>query len=356
MTSICRLCRMARYMVLGAVVGSAGPAGAQLERASRHCRRLQVDADAALLGRFPELPGRVRWAFTGRNDTDACARVWLHEHQGGIEIEVRLGDGRSAARLVPHARDVVPTLQGLLLLPEPGPQTEPATVTTTESEPLPQSEPDSEPSRQIRARPPARKPPRPRPSSIDLTADQPSPSTSDDEAPLGWGIEASLIGAAHIGDRQTRSSVGGLCIADLWGWLAGFELRAADYTPQPGTAIAPYSTVEFALRGGHRFRLEPVALDFTAGPTFMLNSSESVVSGPSGTRRSSSTELVTRLRLASHLNFAPRSLVGPFVGVEGELGPAERSDTAAPAPGAPRDPEYPGWMVGIVLGATVGSR
>jgi hypothetical protein len=342
-TLICLVSRAARYSVLGAVLGSASPAGAELGQDPRRCSPLRVEADAALLDRWPELAGQVRLAFADRNDTDACARVSLSQRQGHIEIEVMLGDGRSASRLVPHARDVVPTLQGLLLLPEP--------EGTAVSSGPPERAPGP-----MQAEPPVSKPPPRRTLRADPIMDQPGPPKSDRRAPAGFGLEVSLVGGAHIGDGQTRSSVGGLCVAELWSWLAGFEVRAANYTPQPGTNVAPYSTFEFALLGGHRFRFEPVTLDFTAGPSFMLNATESVVTGPDGTRRSSSTELVTRLRMASHVNFAPRSLFGPFVGVEGELGPAERSDAAAPSPAPGSDQTYPGWMVGVVLGATVGTR
>ena len=345
MTSICLLSRAARHAVLGAVLSSSSPAGAQAGEAPGPCEPLEVEAEAALLDRLPALPTEVRLAFAERDDVDTCARVWLSQRGRSIAVEVRLGDGRSASRLVPDARDVIPTLQALLLLPGP----EATAVSSSSPE---RAAPESR-----QEQPPTAHAPAPRAPDVNAMLDEPDSPAPTHQRRRGWGLEASLVGGAHIGDGQTRSSLGGLCVADLWSWLAGFEVRAADYAPSPGGAdVATYTTLEFALLGGHRIRGKSLALDLFAGPSFMLHATESVVEGPAGTRRSSSSQLLARLRVASHVNFAPRSLFGPFVGVEGELGPAERMDAAAPSPGADPDAEYPGWMVGVVLGATVGTR
>jgi hypothetical protein len=61
---------------------------------------------------------------------------------------------------------------------------------------------------------------------------------------------------------------------------------------------------------------------------------------------------VPRLLVRSQLHFAPRSVLRTFIGVDAEVG--ARGPSEAHIPGGL--PGLPAWMVGLALGATLGTR
>jgi hypothetical protein len=185
----------------------------------------------------------------------------------------------------------------------------------------------------------------------------------DAAAPSHLRVELSVATGARVGDGQTSLGLGALSFLDLSGWLVGFEGRFDRYqkvgdqkSATPNDAQGPpdgaSAALELAVLGGRRVRLGSVALDFLVGPAAALQgTSTSQVQTQAGTRTQSSSSTVPRLLAAFRLNLAASATLHPFVGLDGELGPARAGDDAPP--GAPR---LPIWTLGLALGATVGTR
>ena len=163
------------------------------------------------------------------------------------------------------------------------------------------------------------------------------------------GIEFSVVTGARAGDGQFSVNLGLLSFLELAGFLAGLEARADSYTAENAL---PYETFEAIALFGRRVHFKAVALDFIAGPGVVLEQGSTVESGPAGESSESTFGVVPRLVFGSHVNFPARSVVRTFFGIEGEVGPA------AVTGGDERvgSPRLPVWMVGLALGATVGTR
>ncbi len=307
------------------------------------CPAITVEPDAEFRGRFPDLLERIQSELTAQSNIDACARVGLRLQGEAIGVSVTLPDGRAAARSVARSEDVVPTLQALLLVPEQAP-----TIAATPSAPR---------------EPPARPPRRAAPVD-DATAHDalPAPVT----AARQLGFELSLISGARIGDGQFGYGAGALSLLEIKSWLIGFEGRADGYRSIYGGD--PETALELAILAGKRFDLGGVAVDFTAGPALAMkgvafSQTESVqvqsmgastpVPVPPPPRSEPSTGALPRLVLGARLGFSPRSVFRTFIGIDGELGPAQAPETAAPDVSSPRMPTF---TVGLALGATVGTR
>src|SRR5262245_2661156 len=96
--------------------------------AERACPGMTIETDASFRSHWPDLLARIESELPARADVDACARVGLRaEGDAVIEVSVALPDGRAASRRLTEGDDVIPTLQALLLVPDPSPPT-PAAV------------------------------------------------------------------------------------------------------------------------------------------------------------------------------------------------------------------------------------
>jgi hypothetical protein len=288
--------------------------------------------------RWPELAARVREALATRADIDACAQVALTAIDASISVLVTLPDGRTAARPAARPEDVVPTLEALLIVPAAEVQ-------------APAPEPQPAPS-------PAQDTPANLPRSIAMQSG-PDPSSR-------LRIELSIMSTARVGDSVTSLGLGALALLDVSQWLVGFEGRADRYDYADGSPAG--GALELAALAGGRFPLGSVALDLIAGPALALGGESSVTiarsarssvpdAGAGGTEsivRESGTgrAAVPRLVLKAHVGFGARSVVRGFVGVNGELGPADGPAANRPRDGAQR---LPAWTVGLALGATVGT-
>ncbi len=313
-------------LCLVAVVLALVPRGALAD--AQGCPPLAVDADEQVLALWPELPERLRDALAAREGLDTCVQVELRHTNSSITVQVTLRDGRSASRDVPEQDDVVPALEALLLLPasERAAQQSLAAPTTAP------------------AAAPGRKPVRER--LLPVTGE----AIDRDRAPSsgrGLGLELSLLTSARIGDGQTAWGLAALSFIDVSGWLAGFEGRASGYTNMQRAQT--YPSLQLALLGGHRLRFSSTSLDFLAGPAVALLGENTTEEGPAAEPQTN-TGIVPRFVLGSHLQLGTRSVLRTFVGIEGEFGPAGPSGDGLTAP-----PPLPAWMVGVALGATVGT-
>lgn len=329
-----------RLCVLAGILAILGPRPALA--GDGRCPAVVVEADASLTARWPGLVGQLRGAFDAREDIDRCARVVLTRRGAAVEVAVVLPDGRSAARPVTRREDVVPTLEALLLVPQPG--AAPAEAQPQEAQPEPPAPAPPAPQPPVDLLPPVAS----APSAQDVVTVPPPPR------PRGrLRIELSVVTGARIGDGQTGVGLGAFSLLELSGWLVGFEGRADRYRGLTGTPPSDGGALELAVLGGRRWRFGDTALDLTAGPAAALQGtttfeSRSAVTGT--TFSESSTSTVPRLLLGARVGFGARSTLHTFVGVDGELGPARSG--GLDIPNASR---LPLWTLGLALGATVGT-
>jgi hypothetical protein len=296
---------------------------------------MTIETDAGFRDHWPGLVERVQSELSARSDVDACARVDLRlEGDAVFTVSVTLPDGRAASRDVTERDDVIPTLQALLLVPDPSPRAPAAASPPTPAAPH-------------------------RTAFIDGTSraerDEPPATT----AARSLGVELSLITGARMGDGQLGVGAGVLSFLELNGWLIGFEGRADSYRALGGGD--PEAALELAILAGRRLDLGNVALDLSAGPAVAM---KGLASSQSESRRVSSSATleipppvqppeprsgpVPRLLLGARLGFSPRSVFRTFVGIDGEVGPALASSD-------PSSARLPAFSVGLSLGATLGT-
>jgi hypothetical protein len=231
----------------------------------------------------------------------------------------------------------MPTLAALLIVPPPEAQAPPSEPQAT---PIPAHD-----------------------AAADLPPSAPIRSEPDQRSPLR--IELSIVSAARIGDGVTSLGLGALAFLDISQWLVGFEGRADHYQYKDGGPSG--GALELAALAGRRFPFGSFALDLVAGPALALGGSSTVTIARSAKSSAAASAdgaqsivresgagraAVPRLLLKAHVGFGARSVVRGFVGVNGELGPAN-----APPPNLSGDEvdRLPTWSVGLALGATVGT-
>lgn len=328
--------RAARWVILGTTFAAtaSGADGA--------CEAVAVTADRGVSLRWPDLLERVRQGLEGRDDIDHCARVHLGSSRDGLKLEVVLQDGRSAARWVPSSEDALPGLEALLLVPAVSrePSTSPEPPPSRASKRSPQAE-------ALRATPIVKALPGRQRATLVSDAGL-APEVAGGNRRIGATL--SLGGGARIGNGQVNSNVGAIALVIVSDWLAGFDARMASYEV-PMTGRIPQSTLELTAVGGHRFGSGTFGLDLLLGPTLVVRQDLQVHQEQDGrvsTTRAQS--VVPRLFAASRLTIGARSVLSGFVGLEGAAGPsgATSEDTAAGLP------SLPVWMLGFVVGATVG--
>jgi hypothetical protein len=351
---------MMRTVALPVVAGILLGVSAQDARAAGPpCSPVAVEADASIETRWPALPKRVQGAFEAREDVDRCARIFLTSHEGMIDVEVALPDGRTAQRSVSRREDVVPALEALLIVPQAPP-------TSLES-----SSPSTSASVAVAAAAPSTPAAAPRPAELptptvaSVPARESPASTKPAQPSSRLRIELSILTGARVGDGQASVGLGALSFLDLSGWLVGFAGRADRYRMLTGANSG--SALELTALSGRRFRFEDMALDLFGGPAAALqgtttfetqeaatgNSSPpcKTLSGGACLIKGSSSSTVPRLVLGARWSFSARSTVHTFVAIDGDIGPARAGDSIE-LPGAPR---LPIWTVGLALGATVGT-
>jgi hypothetical protein len=296
------------------------------------CPGTSVASDADFRSRFPDLLASVQSDFSGRVDLDACARVDLAlDGDALIRVSVTLPDGRATSRTVSRAEDVIPSLEALLLVPE-------------RTAPLPQ-------------------PPSPVAPPLPPRKERPSPSDHPDSsfAPEArtLGFELSVISGARVGDGQFGLGLGVMSFLEVRRWLLGFEGRVDAYRPLLGGD--PETVLELGILAGRRFDLGDVALDVTAGPAVAMKglaaSQTEVVQMSMGpverapiVEEDPSMGPAPRLLLGARLAFRPRAIFRPFLGIDGEVGPARVAREAGSTTS-----RLPAYVVGFAFGASVGT-
>jgi hypothetical protein len=328
---------------LAAALATLGPRPAlAIERA---CAAPTVEAEPAVLTRFPELLERLR-AELGRPDVDPCARVALRADPTQVHVSVTLPDGRVATRSAERGEDILPILQALLLVPE----ALPALEAPAPRKPLPAAALGS------LGQGPAAALPTQRDRALPLRAEPMARSL---------GFELSLVGGPRLGEDQLAIGLGALSFLEVHGWLVGFQSRVDRYQ----TVLSdPEMGLELALLAGKRLHFRSFALDLNAGPAVAMkglafSSTETVRVNPDAPPPGSSppppspfpedpgTGPVPRLLFGARAGFTPRDVLRSFAGIEASLGPARAEENENPA-----SARFPILALGLVLGATVGTR
>jgi hypothetical protein len=310
--------------------------------AERRCPAVNVEADAGVRAVFPDVVECIHGEFTARSDVDTCARVALRlRDDDDIEVSVALPDGRTSSRTVTDAEDVVPTLQALLLIPVPAPESQ---AVPAEASPLiiaPQST-----------------------ARVDDTSGSKRgvPKTNERE----FGVELSVLTGARAGDAQVAYGAGALSLVEVERWLFGFEGRVDAYQSTSGSD--PESALELAVLLGRRVYFDGVALDLTLGPAAAmkgiapLSQTDAAPVDPSRTTRppppgpEPTTGPLPRLLVGARLGFAPHSVFRAFLGFEGELGPSQGTDDPSEVERSEvSSPRLPRYTAGLVAGVTVGT-
>lgn len=313
--------RAAGWVVLGTVLGRPALG------ANRTCEAVTVSAAPAVSARWPDLPERVRTSLDARGDIDRCARVHLALSGDGLTLEVALQDGRSATRWVPSSADVVPGLEALLLVPSPKPTAAPAARVASPKA-----------ARRLTRR-----------KTAASVSDQ-GLAAEDAGAEGDVGATLSLGGGARVGDGQVSSNLGVMALVIVSDWLMGFEARAASYEV-PMSGHIPQPALELTAVGGHRFGSGTFGADLLLGPTLVFQQDVAVHEERDGRVSNTHTSRVLpRLFGASRLTIGARSVLSGFVGLEGAVGPSGAEDTHISG----ALPPLPVWMLGFVVGATVG--
>jgi hypothetical protein len=315
--------------------------------ADRACPSVAIESDTALRERWPDLIPRIRDDLRARDDLDACAHVSLSlRADAAIGVTVALPDGRSASRTARRLDDVSPTLQALLLVPEPT-QAENA---PTDTRALAKTSPRTRTRTQTRT--PARTPAQPTAENRDVLGSVSANSGT------GLGIELSVVTGARMGDGQASLGLGAVSVLDFGGWLLGFGGRVDEYRPLSGGQSE--DALELGVLLGKRIHFPTVTLDVMAGPGVAIKgdlSGREVLAVEMSTGRptepppESSSGPVPRLLAGARLGFNPRSIFRTFVGIEAAFGAARADGTLSPD-----SPGLPNWTLGLALGATVGTR
>jgi hypothetical protein len=325
-------------LALALVAIRAGLCPHEALAAERACAGMTIETDPGIRGHWPGLVERIQSELAARSDVDPCARVDLRlEGDAVITVSVTLPDGRAASRGVAERDDVIPTLQALLLVPDPSP---PAPSVAPPAPAAPPREAFSDGARHTER-------------------DEPTAAT----AARSPGVELSLITGARMGDGQLGIGAGALSFLELNGWLIGFEGRADSYHAMGGGNSG--TALELGILAGRRLELGSVALDLSGGPAVAMKgfgSSQATLQRVNATMAETPPALplpiqpsnpgegpVARLLLGARLGFSPRSVFRTFVGVDAEVGPALAS-------AEPSSAGLPGYSLGFSLGATLGTR
>jgi hypothetical protein len=328
-------------LLVGALsAGLASPSWA----AEQSCSTLSVETDRLTRVRHPDLAERVQQAFSDRADVEPCARISLSLRQTAIEIEVALPDGRSALRSLDRAEDVVPTLEALLLVPE-------SSSSRLSSPRLLPAAPASRP----KPRPPSARQVTPR--EEDPVLDRGAALPADESGRSPFRIELSGALGVRAGDSRLGVGLGLSSFLQISSWLVGFQGRIDQYQgPDDGVGM-----IELGVLAGKRVDLDPVALDFVAGPAFTLQgtSTHSDVSVAADQERTMTeaermelveeTPVTPRAFLGARLNFDAYSSFHAFLALDGDFALASNSDGALGAP------ELPAWTLGLSVGSTIGT-
>jgi hypothetical protein len=323
-----------RLAVLIAALAALG--GRAASAALPRCGQIVVECDADVRGRWPDLADQVREAFEMRDDIDSCARVRLTTIDTAIVLDVRLPDGRTAARSVLRGEDVVPALEALLLLPGAGarPQSE-----------EPAAAPASAP------RPPANPTPRSETTLALRNPEVPGQQLGGD--PSHFGVDLSIAVGARVGDGQVGAGLRLVSFLELARWLVGFRGGLDRYQPTAGRPGA--MALELGMLGGRRVHFAASTLDVVGGPALALRGMASVTQEATGSAAISMSQMrsdpLLRLLASARLGFG-HSPVHAFLELDAEVG-SPQADSDTTIPGAPH---LPLWTVGIAVGAAVGTR
>lgn len=281
---------------------------------------LELEARPEWQAEVPALRARLREL----EQVDACAQVTIRGEAQGVSVNVTSG-GRSASRLLTDPRDLVRTVEALVVLPPP--VTEPPR--------------DADAKRVVPAEfPPAEVPP------------PPPPPVTQSRMELGAG------GAARWGGKPSMAGGGVAAFADLEdsGWLAGVSARwefADGFVSAPTPSGFNMASGAVGVTVGRRIRTAALACDLLAGPAVVFESEEAFGLTAGSTEGIEASALDARLGAAVRAS-APTSSKWRFYAT-GDVELSPRRLVHVKRLNADLPP-LPAWTSGIALGLMWGTR
>ncbi|MCA9628691.1 MAG: hypothetical protein KC766_13525 [Myxococcales bacterium] len=293
------------------------------------CSGPTVRADVELNSEWVVALREAKRHLAAQAGTDTCAEVAVNPHPRGVEVSVRLRDGRRATRVIESPGDLSNVLESLTLIPDPLP--DPPSVDTTDSASADSTAAQPGAAKSTTARksvsnldegriePPAAGRPTPAPQNVPTSVEVglgPALALSLAPSYLGYGAGAHalvernhwVLGTRfvwHIEDRGTGQAL-----------PSGFNMQQL----QLGAAI------------GRRLELRPLLLDALLGATVNVINQEAFGADPEGIGGAYGDLSVSMsLRLATPVERGTRFFVGTTVDVfPGRLGRSERVDEGLP--------------------------
>jgi hypothetical protein len=170
----------------------------------------------------------------------------------------------------------------------------------------------------------------------------------------GLGFEISVATGARIGDGQLGVGIGASSLFEFANVLLGLAARLDSYAGTSGGPLTP--ALEFAAIGGYRFHSGGVAFSVFAGPAWTRLQTSSSSMAPVGTSMpipdDVSETFTPRFCAGARVDLGMQSALRTFLGIDGVIGPAGKTAFGVPPGAVQRLPE---WMLGVALGATLGT-
>jgi len=289
--------------------------------ATLECTGPEVEADAAVIARFPQALAKLRAHVASLADVDTCARVDLITAGSDVVVVVTLKDGRSTIRRVASEDELVEVVEALVVLPPSSGNGSSSGV-----------EPIAPPS----------KPPEPLPP--------PLPSHVAPPRPVRGAVELGVGGAGHALGKPFFLGVGLTAFAQmsLGQWLLGVNARIdAIDLPVGGTEVPDdfqMRTYSIGVAAGRRTHFGAIDFDLLAG----LGLERQFQSAhPMRGERLRSTWTDGRVMVVARLSESGPAKVRAFIQADVEGWLPDREE----APPKPL-PDWPYWSLGVAFGLT----
>ncbi len=292
----------------------AGAAAAQ-ERACSYLRvHIELGSAPDWQVQVPALQARLREL----QNVDPCAQVTIRAQADGVLVSVTSGD-RSASRLLKDPRELVRTVEALVVLPP-------------------------------RVTPPERLSPE------ELPPREPSPARPTTESAPRMELGGGAAGRAGGNPLMLGGGVATFAQLTDRDWLIGVTARwefADGFAAVPPPSGFNMQSGAVGLMFGRRIDSSAVACDFLVGPTMVLESEEAFGSSPGNADGIEGSTLDARLDATVRASVPATSRVRFYAAGDIEVSPrralrAKRLDATLPA--------LPAWTSGVAVGVMWGTR
>ncbi|MEZ4369229.1 MAG: hypothetical protein R3B07_00330 [Polyangiaceae bacterium] len=315
------------FMSLCLMLAAPLRAHAEPSRDGDACDGPSIRADVELDGVWLSALRDAKRHLAAQANTDTCAEIAVNAHTKGVEVSVRLRDGRRATRVIESPGDLSNALESLTVVPEPLPKAPSDSSGTTASSadaPAAATKPN---------------PPRKQFSTLDEGRVEPPPEAApphagevvrtDVEVGLGPALALS-VSPSYLG-----YGAGAHALVERDHWV--LQTRFVWHIEDRGTGQALPSgfnmqQLQLGAGLGRRMELRPLLLDALLGANVNVINQEAFGADPEGIGGAyGDLSLSAGLRLAAPAERGTRFFVATTVDVfPGRLGREERVDEGLP--------------------------